>query len=458
MLDRFDGLFGQLLMALQSAEKRHRSAYGKASDNNEWDIADCESASALRITNWRRTLDALRTEILAAGVVDDNDVGEAILPYRVESVLETQRLSILPLRADDERIGRYVYQKMCELSEKKHTFSADELADLQDAKWSSEVLNLPWQFFILTTDEVKYYWKRDTFTFNGMKFRLCMLWYNDQYRGRSQRECFDLWYDNLGANTVTSPVNSVNSDEETADDVKVGKHIRNKLRELSHKDFVFTNDQIIAMCSAEWSHKTFTYNRILPFAKIFIALKEISEQAKDERGYNRYWDEVFSFGEYKLLIVSQWYAKDKDSFDEWYDSLADEAVHDAVRIEADESDDLQQESSITGTKPISLKLLRKTYAVRSWTELYIRVCEILLIHRPYVMAGLDSDAQFNSERRTNFSYIQSEIKFNRKRLSNGLWIETNKNSADILNTCYRLLEKCEFSPDELCIETMEGQV
>lgn len=458
MPDRFNSLFEQLLAGLQSAEKRHRAAYGSASDSNEWDAADRESAIALRITNWRRALDALHIEIADSDAVSDDDINNIALSFCPEPGDELSQSADLPSQADDERIGRYVWQKMRDLSASGHNFSECELSDLQDVDWSRQVLNLPCQFFLQTTDEVRYYWKRDTFIFNDMEFRLSMLWYNDQYRGRSQRECFDRWYDSLSAETTAVLDDGDRSDDKTNDDIKVGKHIRGKLRELSRRGFAFSTEQILEMCNIEWSLKTFAYSRILPFAKILASTSDISEQTKDEKGYSRYWHEVFTFSEYKLLIISQWYVKDKDSFDKWYDKLTFTPTDAVTQSGAQTIYEPQQPENVIGTKPAKLKLLGKQYVVNAWNDLYLKVCEILLLHCPYVMATLDKDTEFNSERRTNFSYIQSEVKYNRKRLSNGLWVETNKNSADIMNTCHRLLEKCGFSPEELQVETVEGHI
>ncbi|MDR3353407.1 MAG: hypothetical protein LBO21_00040, partial [Synergistaceae bacterium] len=96
----------------------------------------------------------------------------------------------------------------------------------------------------------------------------------------------------------------------------------------------------------------------------------------------------------------------------------------------------------------------KKYQVDAWGELYTKVCEVVTLHRPYVAALLDKDEEFNTERRTNFSYIQSEIKHNGKRLANGLWIEINQSADDIVRSCRRLLEKCGFSTDELKFDTV----
>ena len=107
------------------------------------------------------------------------------------------------------------------------------------------------------------------------------------------------------------------------------------------------------------------------------------------------------------------------------------------------------------TKLTGITLLGKEYPVGTWNEMYIKVCEIMLLHSPYKIAAMDKDAEFNTEQQIYFSYIRSDIKFNGKRLSNGLWVETNMNNQATLNKCRRLLEKCELSPDELQVETME---
>jgi hypothetical protein len=241
MAGNFDNLFEQLLTALQTAERRHRAVRDSASDNSDWDTLDNEVAIISNIIKWRRSLEPLRTEIMAAGAVSDEDV-----PIQVMTSSDVQPVSVgaeitpeqaeMPSRSDDERIGRYVWQKMKGLSNSGFTFSAEDIANLQNAQWCYQVLNIPYPFFLQTTEEVRYYWKRDIFVFNGKSFRLCMIWYNDLYRGRSQRECFDNWYDALSADMSATPVIE---DEE----VKVGKHIRGKLRELSNSGFECNRSQ-----------------------------------------------------------------------------------------------------------------------------------------------------------------------------------------------------------------------
>ena len=230
MSEEFNSLFRQLLDGLKTAEKRHRVAYGEASDNSEWDVADKESATALRITNWRRALEALREEVAESSAVSDEDV--------------SGKAPLLPSRIADGQFRQSVSQK-----------------------------NKP-----------------------GI-----------------------------------------------------------------------------------------------------VALSEI------------------------LTAPAP-----------------------------------QQPADGMGAKPKSLKLLGKKYSVNAWDDLYVKVCEILLLHRPYLMAMLDQDKEFNSEAQISFSYQKSDIKTNQKRLPNGLWVEKIKDPADVMRICRRLLEMCGFSPDELYVETVGG--
>jgi hypothetical protein len=263
-------------------------------------------------------------------------------------------------------------------------------------------------------------------------------------------------------NNETQVQTEVDGNIDESEDIKVGKYIRSKLRELSLSGFEFSDRQVADMCDISWSRKKFSYNRILPFAKIAILDgSDVSEQAKDENGHARYWTKVFSFGKQNLLIISQWYAKDKESFDIWYDNLSVESSEQIAKVDVVEHIEpptatyVNLTTDFTETKPTTLRLFGKQYAVNSWYELYVKVCEILLLHHPYTMAVIDRDVVINSDEQPHFSYIQSMIKNNRKRLPNGLWIETSINPDEVINLCHKFLGKCGIPPDELCFETIE---
>ena len=111
--------------------------------------------------------------------------------------------------------------------------------------------------------------------------------------------------------------------------------------------------------------------------------------------------------------------------------------------------------SYAGTKPRALTLLGKTYAVHNWNEVYLKVCEIMLLYKPYIVASLHADEGFNTDRRTYFSYVESDIIHNRKRLPNGLWIETNLSADDCVGFSHRVMEKCGYAQALLSVEIEE---
>ena len=100
-------------------------------------------------------------------------------------------------------------------------------------------------------------------------------------------------------------------------------------------------------------------------------------------------------------------------------------------------------------------LLGKNYSANDWYEVLVKVCEIMILHRPYVMAAMDKDNEFNNEEQIMFSYRKSEITCGCKRLSNGLYLASAFNNQNIIKCCRRIVEKCGFSPDELQVETVE---
>ena len=161
--------------------------------------------------------------------------------------------------------------------------------------------------------------------------------------------------------------------------------------------------------------------------------------------------------------------RDEDISDDLFDvvPLTTEQLQDEAFGQVDDGDDgdngcenenlnkkeILSIQDATGKKPTQLKILGKHYEVRNWTDLYIKVCEVLLLHRPYVIAELDKGIEFNSDRRIHFSYIQSDIKYSPKRLSNGLWIETNNNANTLLSMCYWLIDKCGLAKEDILITT-----
>ncbi|MDR1731901.1 MAG: hypothetical protein LBR61_07385 [Synergistaceae bacterium] len=112
---------------------------------------------------------------------------------------------------------------------------------------------------------------------------------------------------------------------------------------------------------------------------------------------------------------------------------------------------------LNSMKPSSFSLLGKIYPVNFWHEILIKVCEVMIFKKPFVMANLDKDAasldlppQLAS--RLKFSYRDDEIKTNKTRLSNNLWIDTAYNAGECLTLTRSILSLCGFKPEELTVE------
>lgn len=443
-------LVEDLLITMQSAEKRHRAIYERAFNNDDFETTKQEAMSIPNIIRWCKTLETLRTEITEQGIILEEDVHQ------------TQALA---------------------------------------------------------------------------------------------------------ANITNSTMLTVESEEDT----KIGQYIRSKLRELSIKGFSFTYEQILNLCDADWSRDTFSYDRRLSFAKLYSCDIDISAQIKDSKGYNRYWNEIFEFGDYKLLIISQWYSEHKDRFDLWYEKLitlpvdkvedtviihikrqgvgenivtvsstptpllvfpignvvisarldgeavafravvngisqketmisvsrlqkirtleeverfhmiavpynintskqmrfmawidpdassisSDESADDlTINLTNDLSDDLSSDFC-TDRKPRSITLFGKKIEVKSWDDIFIKVCKEMALRKPYVVATFNQDKELNAAQTATFSYDKSEIKLNPKKLTNSLWIESEQNAKEVIKLCENILAKCNFSPSDLRVDFVE---
>lgn len=128
----------------------------------------------------------------------------------------------------------------------------------------------------------------------------------------------------------------------------------------------------------------------------------------------------------------------------------DEECEKKATKDNDISEDINESGlEYTFKSPKSIKLFNKIYEIKYWNEILVKVCEIMLLKEPYIVARFDKEDELNSDRRINFSYKESDIKFNKKRLSNGLWIETNRSANDIVRVSKKILELCGYDENIL---------
>lgn len=109
------------------------------------------------------------------------------------------------------------------------------------------------------------------------------------------------------------------TDEPVAQDEKVGAFVRRTMRKLSTDNTMFKPAELALMQQEEWSKNTLGVTK--PFLKKCVAGIPVFKQAKDEKGYNRYWNEVFKFNGEEYLVTSQWYEQKRSLFQKWLLSI-----------------------------------------------------------------------------------------------------------------------------------------
>jgi hypothetical protein len=106
----------------------------------------------------------------------------------------------------------------------------------------------------------------------------------------------------------------------------------------------------------------------------------------------------------------------------------------------------------SGRTPVKFSMFGRQVDVKDWADMLIKVCEILILKNPYTVAQFDKYSDLNPLGGVYFSYNQGDIKVNAKKLSNGLWIETQRTPDDIVMLCKKVLELCGYPRSELEIE------
>ena len=98
--------------------------------------------------------------------------------------------------------------------------------------------------------------------------------------------------------------------------LKIGEYVRAAMRNLSASGYEFSDAQIKEMCTPEWSQMHFHTKKMF--------MKKYTDGKIDNLGTDgrpRFWTEVFTFGKAKVLISKEWYERQYELFDIWYNSL-----------------------------------------------------------------------------------------------------------------------------------------
>lgn len=108
------------------------------------------------------------------------------------------------------------------------------------------------------------------------------------------------------------------------------RHVKAFFIALEERGFVFAPREIEDLCSGEWTAKVF--HVWLPAFVEWNKLIELSENKETLGTYRRYWKRAFTFGRETFGICAQWYAWQKDYFDEWASAIASRAGIDYEKI------------------------------------------------------------------------------------------------------------------------------
>lgn len=98
-------------------------------------------------------------------------------------------------------------------------------------------------------------------------------------------------------------------------ELKIGAYVYAAMRSLEEAGFSFSEEQIDAMCSSEWSKAMFHTSH--PFMKRY----SLGDDLKGKDGRVRFKKEPYSFGNQQVLITKEWFEPQRKLFVDWFNSL-----------------------------------------------------------------------------------------------------------------------------------------
>jgi len=494
MPNEYNQYFSGLLTALRAAEIEQKKRYDSAID-----IEDMAEATAVTIDartkiqqlrKWIEDLQRINHEVETAfpaapsASQEPADAIVAVVPQLAETAVQRNDEDYSSL----QNIGEYVRQKMYALCRGGYIFTDAQLHDMQDYGWSRNVLNLPHPF-VRIYDEGQDLLEQTSI--NGVPRRYCV---KDRFRfgdvtlliysgwAPLYKPFFDAWYNSL---TETLPAEDEPFPVETKpehEEPKIGIYVRGKLRELCNSGYRPSLGDIGEFQQKRWSKETLNLN--YPFTGVYNTSIPLRAQLSTDNGANRFWAEIFDFGNCQLLFCSQWYEGDRAYFDRWYDGLViphqDDACNDepeAVQstsdisdIATDENPDVaelrplatseepdSEESVIVANEATAVtesikgfSLLGKSYTASNWQELLAKLCEAMVLKKPYKFASLGADVCANLLGRPILS-LDEQLTEPHQKLSNGLYVVTGGSDNEIKTRCEHILSACGYSNDVLQI-------
>lgn len=247
---------------------------------------------------------------------------------------------------------------------------------------------------------------------------------------------------------------------------KNGEYVKQKMYQLSNRGFAFTDEQLYDMQDCEWSKAVLKLP--YPFVRIYDKSKGIAEQTSingNPEAPKRYWmNDRFQFGKVELLICNGWTSDLIPYFDTWYESL-EKDIHtlkcsdktsekqcgtDKKRLDKNVLTDVEAEDMQVSLSPINFELFGKHYSVENWKDIFIELCEVMILKKPYKMANLGIREQDMLPGNSFLSLDEKQIETS-KKLSNGFYVAINGTPEDLRKRCEYILSECGFDSNVLQI-------
>lgn len=124
-----------------------------------------------------------------------------------------------------------------------------------------------------------------------------------------------------------------------------------------------------------------------------------------------------------------------------------ETINNNETVEEQISTPLLPFENSTG-KITNMFLFGDAYSFQFPYEYLIKLCEIMIIYKPYIMLLLAGNISLTE----NFSYLKGDNGMDKVRLSNGIWVNKMQNNMEISNLCYKIINICGFQNDILQIK------
>lgn len=228
-------------------------------------------------------------------------------------------------------------------------------------------------------------------------------------------------------------------------ETKVGELVRFKLAKLFSEERL-SNNNISEMMDKNWSKEVLHLGH--PLLKLYNKRIDLKEQTSIG-SYQRYWNAVYKYKGIDYLVCKEWFETNRKHLNIWL-ACFNEAEAGSGLASTIKGNSLVGDLSFTTPKQI--ELFGELYIVNSWKKALVCVCEIMINLKPNIVISFDKNEKFKGKTRLYFNTDPEKLTNVAKKLSNGLYVETNMNSNEIWKQIISIIEQCGFKSDIITIK------